>query len=1191
MDDHGIRSNSWLAASSGSEVVSKITPKLPDESLRIQTVVACRIPMEVEQQNPERPLKRAADMLGGSDVPKRLKDTAATLLKQERHDSLEAGLPYRTENPPKPLHLLKFLLDSKITQKDQLNAECSLILQLGQGDHEGHPLLFDADTFKEILPLIEKLAEKKDNLDILQRIFKIYNEKGETLWSSPELVEAVIPWLKKLSTSETQEDYKLISKLTSVKDRWGKNPWSYPNFATAIIPLLSNLSFCIDFRSAAPKEHTLISKLLSASDGSGNTPWSYSTFVQAALPWIAGFADSAGEVHNALLWDLFFKPNKDGKTPWSCSAFVDAFVSCLTETTCDTLVALLSCKDKNNLCVLNHVPNFEAVFPLFEKLLVSPPPNQRSIDLLKRIFFIGVDTGETTLYKKENLKKILHLFDKLPTPLTFGYCDLLKDILAQRGANWVHWSALIEDPENFSNALPLLEKLATAATPESLDTLKTVLTLQYPPGSPAIRNKFNFAKAIPLLEKLAILATSESLGVLKAILIQAGFIDKASRGHNHIFFYTAQSLINTLATSPNPSHHELLEQILAQQDERGLIALSDNIIFGNILYLLDELPRPLTPENRGLVEQLLSLRNEDGTTSWISHFALALPWIENLWVSDELESRKLVVFILKLTDINGSLPLHHFPHFKLAFNWLCQLQADDPSLFYDILVTRRKNGDILLHNPEHFQLVAELLKTWLVENPNHHQHVLDIFSTHNSKGQLPLQDPTIFHAAFPMLQQLAQFKTPHANKVLCTILNLRDVNVNGSSSFFAHSAFDIPVNLRTALPLFAELWKCADPELRTWIKTIFLTPNEHNNVLLSDSVSFQTAIPWLQELWTSGQEENREFVQKILTTPDKYKNFPLHNQESFDRAYSWLILDLALLFGVAAKWKENGNMLLHHPWHFQKLTPMLEQLRSRHENHKHLLAIFHTQNRDGHLLLQNPDIFSVAFPMLDSLALSSQPLDHELLAAILKRKDRNGRTILSTSEYAQIIVTWLAKLCLTPAGKNHVSHILKNRDRYGNTPLHCCRFGKAMKTNGFWSSASGNISSWTEATFATFDIATKNLFLASHNKSGLYPTETVNPTWLTSPKLSVGLTNPMTPEKFKEKVTQLKGWINTTWDALKFGEEEGEIPLVFLEIKHEQRTAEEIKLSLNEMVRRIEEQVVFTATPEASDTVGRHRFY
>ncbi|MEI8365888.1 MAG: hypothetical protein WCF65_05670 [Parachlamydiaceae bacterium] len=1189
MDDRSIRGNSWVAVRSDGDTMSIATSQPQDESLKIQTIVAHRIPMQVEPTALGRPLKRSADILEGDDVSKRLKNAAETLLGPIRRDGLAADLPHNAEDSPRPLDLLKSLLESTMTQKEQISAEYSLISQLAQRDPEGHSLLFDAGTFKEILPLIEKLAEKKDTLDIVQRIFKIHDEKGETLWSYPEVVEAVLPWLKKLLTSETQEDYKLIYKLTTVKDRWGKTPWSYPNFATALIPLLNYLSFSVDFRLTDPKEYTLISKLLSASDGEGNTPWFYSCFVQAALPWITEFTEFAEELRNALLWDLFFKPNKDGNTPWSYPAFVDVFVSCPTKTNCDTLVAILSCKDKNNLSVLNHAPNFETVFPLFKKLVESPPTDEGSLDLLKRVFLIGYDTGETILHRKENFTKTLHLFEKLPTPLLLGYCDLLKDILTQRGAYRIHCCALIEDPENFSNALPLLERLATAATPESLDTLKTVLTYHYTPWYAAINNNENFMRAIPLLEKLATLAPPESLGVLKTVLIQAGFIEKAYRGYNHIFFNAAQSLIDTLAGSLNPSHHELLEQILAQQDERGFIALSDHIIFGNIFCLLKKLSSPLTPENGDLIKQLLSLRNEDGTTSWISHFAIVFPWLENLWASDELESRELVIFMLKLTDINGSLALHHFPNFKLAFKWLCQLQADEPSLFYDILVTRRNNGDILLHNPEHFQLVAELLKTWLVENPNHHQHVFDIFSIHDSKGQLPLQNPLIFHAAFPMLQRLAQFKTSQANKLLSTILSLRDVNVNGFPSFFAHSALDSPQNFRMALPLFAKLWLSAAPECRTWIKTIFLTPNEHNNVPLSDSISFQTAIPWLQELWESGQDESREFIQKILTTPDKYKNYPLFNHENFDQVYLWLNLDPALLFNVVADCKENGNMLLHNPWHFQRMIPMLKTLLSTPENRKYLLHIFNTQNGYGFLPLQNRNIFNAAIEMLEPLAASPQPLDHELLAAILQRKDRNGRTLLSTLDHSCVskIVLWLSKLSAYPDSRNSFLHILKDQDKYGNTPLHCPRFLEFMKTINVWSRAVPGL--WRGV--FEFDADTQKSLLQMHNKSLLCPGQTVNPTWLTSPKLSVGLSNAITPEQFKEKVTQLKGWINTTWDAFEFGAEEGKIPTVYLEIKQEQKTSQEIKSSLTEMLRRIEEQVVFTATPEASDTVGRHRFY
>ncbi|MEI8365873.1 MAG: hypothetical protein WCF65_05590, partial [Parachlamydiaceae bacterium] len=115
------------------------------------------------------------------------------------------------------------------------------------------------------------------------------------------------------------------------------------------------------------------------------------------------------------------------------------------------------------------------------------------------------------------------------------------------------------------------------------------------------------------------------------------------------------------------------------------------------------------------------------------------------------------------------------------------------------------------------------------------------------------------------------------------------------------------------------------------------------------------------------------------------------------------------------------------------------------------------------------------------------------------------------------------------------------------------------------------------------------------NDFGRTPLYEISKKWVTDIKISSKFSIPISEEEFRDKVKQLKEWVNSTWALLHFGEGEGDINPLFLEINKIIRTPEDILLALvngqDSVLHKIETKKAWLGTPPETDLAGLHRFY
>ena len=133
-------------------------------------------------------------------------------------------------------------------------------------------------------------------------------------------------------------------------------------------------------------------------------------------------------------------------------------------------------------------------------------------------------------------------------------------------------------------------------------------------------------------------------------------------------------------------------------------------------------------------------------------------------------------------------------------------------------------------------------------------------------------------------------------------------------------------------------------------------------------------------------------------------------------------------------------------------------------------------------------------------------------------------------------------------------------DKNGLTPLHlACRFGDAV--------------------LQSF-LITNNANVKARDVLGLTLFEQLSfSCWLLADKFDNTLTKPI--KDYQQRAMALKSNVNELWRRLTFGDQEGDIPLFYLDIEKERKTRDEVLIKLNELLESIERKSPLTGTPPA----------
>ncbi|MEI8366697.1 MAG: hypothetical protein WCF65_09810, partial [Parachlamydiaceae bacterium] len=267
-----------------------------------------------------------------------------------------------------------------------------------------------------------------------------------------------------------------------------------------------------------------------------------------------------------------------------------------------------------------------------------------------------------------------------------------------------------------------------------------------------------------------------------------------------------------------------------------------------------------------------------------------------------------------------------------------------------------------------------------------------------------------------------------------------------------------------------------------------------------------------------------------------------------------------------------GSTIFHYKHDRFTLNPLLEKMAESHPDA--VIELLSIQNKKGLTPLYDDE--TVLLPILEILA-ESRP--DAFFKGLLSMQDRLGRTLLYY--HLPKLLPLLKKMA--ESHPDAVKTLLSIKDKDGNTLLHNPFAYRAAKS--LIAQVGLDLSELVNTRgFSPVDLATQ-----------------IAKKWGTDSKVSgirLAQMAQITDETtFKAKAEQLKARVKTLWASLslRFGEGEGEIKPVYLEVDGRIRTIEEIGLALvngeDGILDKIEHQTPWLGTPPEGDTPGLLQFY
>jgi len=241
-----------------------------------------------------------------------------------------------------------------------------------------------------------------------------------------------------------------------------------------------------------------------------------------------------------------------------------------------------------------------------------------------------------------------------------------------------------------------------------------------------------------------------------------------------------------------------------------------------------------------------------------------------------------------------------------------------------------------------------------------------------------------------------------------------------------------------------------------------------------------------------------------------------------------------------------------------------------------LSQLLKTQNEKGEFFLLTRKIhyrFSEwsTFPGYKNLQQILQLVPERLsigqLLELLKAQDDHSRTILhEQQELSQILPI------LQQYPERDWTEIFSLQDKSGNTPLH----------SFFDLSTVKNILKRLDPSVMDIGNRLKQTLL-----DRFYIPSTA---WLQAPKTTV-IQESLNEDEYEGRANALKEQVLSLWDTLSFGEEEGQVPPIFLRSGSQNFTKEQVHAALGSMLEKIVSKLPWLGTPPEGDREALHEFY
>jgi hypothetical protein len=282
------------------------------------------------------------------------------------------------------------------------------------------PLLFYLNSIKEMMPLLEKLADSNPRL--LLNILSIQNKYGMPLLFYLNSIKEMMPLLEKLADSNP----RLLLDILSIQDTDGDTFLAYPNSTKEMMPFLKKL---------VDSHPRLLLDILSIQDKKDRTCFAYSSSLKEMKPLLEKLADS----HPRLLLDILSIQDKNGRTFF---AYIDSLKEMMPvlEKLADShprlLLDFLSIQDKENDTFLTYPEATTLIMPLLKELESHHPEFFLKIEEKLLTGLLDLKYRDLSLYDllpKINLSKGIREVSKRKLITHIAEIDLLST-LETRGA-------------------------------------------------------------------------------------------------------------------------------------------------------------------------------------------------------------------------------------------------------------------------------------------------------------------------------------------------------------------------------------------------------------------------------------------------------------------------------------------------------------------------------------------------------------------------------------------------------------------------------------------------------------------------------------------------------------------------------------------------------------------------------------
>lgn len=593
------------------------------------------------------------------------------------------------------------------------------------------------------------------------------------------------------------------------------------------------------------------------------------------------------------------------------------------------------------------------------------------------------------------------------------------------------------------------------------------------------------------------------------------------------------------------SQNLLVEILTKQVTEDTGIGNSKN--FKLALPWLKELAQ--TNEHQ-LLETFLSHKTgPEGLAAAFANFEEALPILRELSTS----AQESVINLFSIKNARGQLMDFSSDDLIILKQFLVDLSKRSPKLVEKLLSLADEKGNTFLHFGWHNKLLKELSKT----SP---EVVVTLLSIKNQKGETPFDKDNRFG-------DYIEFFRECPTNLLVKILSIKGKNDK--------RAIDTFENFDLVLPLLKKLPKEVQKDLFPGGEKTFkiLSKLVEFNYAYSDryyrSVRDITVIlPQLTEI----SEHVPEFIIPILSFHIMYrrcsygaKSFTFEEMHACLKAFSNSPKILEHLLSVQ---DEHGKKRIDTYQFFEEFLPTLQTLPLETLNKLFPQGLRSLQTMAKLLEIKNrPDAFDSEENFKEALPILEEASNDfpALTSSLILIKNANHPPALFQPKNFEAAVSWLETL--------------------------------AKKSPDFLTSLLSTVKNFDELRPLMETLSEDSPILDTPYRNGIpmrfylgrYPPLSVE--WLLHSEKSLRPVTPLSEEEYTKKVDEVTKDLDALWKRLSFGNDEGQVSPIYLNLNGKQLEPKAIKKELDEMVRKMRVKEAWLGTPPASDSVAMHVFY